>query len=168
MSKEDIKNWAIGNWLFIMLFGLMVFFGLIDYIQLETFHELNTPEAWQLYSQYTSPALLALWVALIIIPIFVYWLFSKDLSESLGLMFAGLILLFTGWEDIFFFLFSPSKMVGRMCWFNEVRAPVAKFSELLGAECVLPLHLWIFALIGLVLAFSIYQLTRHIEFGKHI
>lgn len=163
---KNTKNWAVANSLFFVLFLLMIFFAFVDYMQLQTFHELNTAEAWQLYYQYTSPALILLWMALIIVPVFVYWLFTRDLSETLGLASAGLIMLFAGVEDVFFFLFSPAKMTDNMCWFNDVRGPVAKFSELLGAECVTQTHLLLFAGLGIVLAFVVYQIFKHIEFNE--
>jgi len=163
-KKSDAINWAVANKLFFVMFLLMIFFAFIDYFQIRSFFALDSDLGWQLYHQYQQPALIMLWIALILVPVFVYWMFSKDLSETLGLAFGGLIMLFAGVEDVFFFIFSPARMSNNMCWFNDVRASVALFSELLGHECVHALDLYIFAGTGVVVAYIVYFVFKQIEF----
>lgn len=163
-KKTNVLNWAIANNLFILLFILMIFFAFIDYFQIRTFFQIDSVLGWELYHQNQQPVLMILWIALIVLPIFVYWLFTRDWSETLGLLSAGLIMLFAGVEDVFFFFFSPEKMTNNMCWFNEVRAPVGIFSELLGHECVHALDLMTFAVLGTVIAYFVYSWLKKIEF----
>jgi len=165
-KKSDVINWAIANKLFFVLFLLMIFFAFIDYFQIRAFFKLDTTLGWELYHQYQQPTLIMLWIALIVLPVFVYWLFSRDLSESIGLLGAGLIMLFAGVEDVFFFLFSPAQMSNNMCWFNDVNAPISFFSELLGHECVHALDLSIFAVSGVIIGYLFYIGMKKLEFKK--
>lgn len=166
MKKSKIRQWTVANILFILMFFLMGVFALADYWNIQTFHEVNTHEAWNLYAEYTSVAMLGLWITLIVVPVIIYWLFTRDASESLGLLFAGLIMLFFAVEDVLFFLLTPAQVSNNMCWFNNANAPVAKFSEILGHECVRAMDLFIFAALGVVLAYLVYALLKRVRFKR--
>jgi hypothetical protein len=80
----------------------------------------------------------------------------KDKSESIGIFAAGAILLFTGIEDILYFVFSGESMSGPMCWFNDLNAPVAWFSEhFFNEACVSQQSLVGFAILGVFASYLV-------------
>ena len=159
--ESKLKHWAIAHKLYLMMFGLIAIFGYLDYKQLLTFRTLNSDTAWALYNQFAGPSFWILWVIMIAIPATVYYFFTKDKSESIGIFAAGLILLSTGLEDIFYFLFSGLKMDSCMAWFNELGAPVAWYStKILHETCVSPTALISFTMIGIIASYLLFDYMR--------
>ena len=154
------KRFVISNWTYLLIFFIIIVIGLIDSFQITTFHELNDPEAWALYTQYTFVSFIALWVLIIGTPVIVYYFFTKDLSETLGLFSAGMIMLAFGVEDVMYFVFSKIPMSNSMCWFNEWNAPVSWWSQLLGEQCVSAPALLSFAGIGVALSYIVFYYMR--------
>lgn len=158
---KKVKRWVAANKLFFGLFALIAIIAIIDSLQIITFHTINTEQGWSLYNKYTLPSFILLWSLLIVVIAFVYWVFARDISEAIGLALAGLILLFTGLEDVFYFLFSKFKMTECMQWFNDLNAPVSFFSRFVfREECTSPASLITFSIIGIFLAYGVFEISR--------
>jgi len=159
----ELKRWAIAHKMYIGLYFLIAGFAYLDSKQIITFFELDSPIAWNLYNNYTLPAFITLWIMLIVVPGMVYYLFSKDKSETVGLIGAGLILLTTGFEDVMYFVFSEQSMTTCMEWFSQVGHPISYWSNLLGETCVSPTALISFSIVGILLANYIYKKLKRIR-----
>ena len=154
----ELKRWLVANKMYAGLFFILIFIALIDTQQIKTFFKLDSQEAWSLYNMHTLPSFIALWIIIIFVPVLVYYLFSRDKSEAIGLAAAGLILLFSGTEDVLYFAASGQEMTPCMQWFNDLNAPVAYWSSrILNEECVSPFSLVSFALIGIVVSYFIFK-----------
>lgn len=154
----ELKRWFIMNRVYIFLFFLIGIISYIDSKQIITFFTLNTEEAWRLYHTYTMPSFIVLWLLIITSVSIVYHLFSKDKSETLGIFLSGTILLFTGLEDVFYFIFSKQSMTQCMQWFNDINAPVAWFStNILKETCTSPKALILFSIIGIITSYIVFN-----------
>src|SRR6056297_1326215 len=143
--------------LFIFLVLLVALFGWMDSVQITGWHQVEDINAFDHYADGPQQVYIGLWViAFLAIGVMYYW-FSGDWSEALGASLAGLTMLAFGLLDVFFFILSPYSMTNSMCWFNTDGALVGKFSELLGHSCTTIADLWIFGLLGLVLAYLIFK-----------
>ena len=154
----SLKRWIIANKLYAGLFILIAIFAYIDIFQIKTFFILDSQHAWDLYNTYTGPSLWTLWAIIILIIGIIYYLFSKDKSEAIGITAAGLILLATGTEDVFYFALSGQEMPACMQWFNDLNAPVGYWSaNILKEKCTSPFALTSFAFIGIVGSYFIFK-----------
>lgn len=161
MGKKS--DWIMHNKALLLVIVFVIFIGFLDTIQIQATMNLeNTDDSkWDLYNQYTLPAWIALWVACILAIALMYYWATKDKSEAIGLFSAGFIMIFTGMEDIFYFLFSPQKMTACMQWLNDLNAPVSWWSKyILGEACVSPLALYTFSALGFVFAVGLFILLR--------
>lgn len=153
-----LKRWAIGNKIFLGLILLIAFIGYVDTLQINAFFSLNSVQAWDLYNEHILPSFIKLWVLLMAVPAIVYYLFTKDKSEAIGIFAAGFIMLVTGLEDVFYFIFSSQPMTLCMQWFNDLGAPVALWSKhIFNETCVSPDALVSFAALGVVLAYITFK-----------
>lgn len=153
----ELKRWIIANKLYAGLFILMALFAIMDIYQIKAFFILDTPQAWTLYNTYTGPAIWTMWYVIILIIGFVYYLFTKDKSETAGLIVAGLILLLTGVEDVMYFMFGDQPMTPCMQWFNDLGHPVSYWASLWGQSCVSPLALISFSILGIFVSYKIFN-----------
>jgi len=162
---RQLKRWSAHNKAFILMFAFVLLIAYLDTVQIQTMFSL--PEGtisqlkWDLYNQYTLPAWIALWIGAIALPALMYYFLTKDKSESIGLFGAGFIMIFTGLEDVFYFMFSWQPMTQCMQWLNDLNAPVAYYSQyILKEACVSPFALTTFAAIGLVTAYFVFKYLR--------
>lgn len=154
----QLKRWVIANKLYAGLFILLAIFGYLDAVQIKTFHIIDTQQAWDLFNSLTGPAFWALWYVAIIAIGLVYFLFSKDKSETLGLIAAGFILLLMSVEDLFFFIFSDQPMTQCMRWFNELNPQLTWWStHIWGETCVSPTALISFAILGIIISYVVFN-----------
>lgn len=157
----QLKRWVVANKMYAGLFLLLILIALIDIQQIQAFFKLDNPEAWSLYNRYTLPSFIMLWIILIVTPALVYYLFSKDKSETVGLMIAGLILIFAGVEDVLYFAFGNQSMTPCMQWLNDLNAPVSHWSSrVLNEDCVSPFALTSFAFIGVIVSYFAFKKLR--------
>ena len=142
---------------FIFLVLLIALFGYMDSVQIAGWHAVDDPNAFDHYAEGPQQVYIGLWfIAFLAIGIMWYW-FSGDWSETIGIVLSGASMIAFGLLDIFFFILSPYTMNNTMCWFNNDGALVGKFSELIGHTCTTTFDLWIFGLIGLVISFLIFK-----------
>ena len=158
----ELKRWIKLHKLYLGLFVLLALIAIIDANQLKTFFEINTEKAWSLYNTYTLPSFIALWLIIIVTPALVYFMFTHDKSETIGIIAAGFILLFSGTEDLMYFAFSPQDMTPCMQWFNDLNAPVASWStNILKERCVSPNALISFAGLGIIASYLIFKKLKY-------
>lgn len=155
---EKLKRWAIENKIYVGLFILIAVFAYIDTVQIEPFLTINTAQGWDLYNHFTGPAFWTMWTIVLIVISIVYYMFTKDKSESIGLFLSGKILLLTGIEDIIYFGFSRQTMTSCMQWFNDMHSPIAWFStNILHETCTSSTALVSFAAIGIIASYYTFK-----------
>lgn len=156
---KEVKRWAIMNKVFLVALALIVVFAWMDAKQIITFHTLNTDEAWELYNQYTGPAIWITWTIVLISIGVIWWIIFKDKSEAVALGGTSLILMASGMEDIMFFTFLQERMGMCMAWFNESPYITQSFMSryILGENCVSPLGLYLNVGVGIVIAYFVYK-----------
>jgi hypothetical protein len=166
---KELKRWAIANKLYLMMFILIILIAYIDTLQINTFFAINTAEAWNLYNTHTLPSFIKLWLIIVAIPAIVYYLFAKDISEALGIFATGFILLFTGVEDVFYFIFSTQSMSQCMQWFNDLNAPVATWARVVfNQSCVSPEALISFAILGIVVSYFVFKKLKQMGYRNGV
>lgn len=156
---NKLQRFALLNKVLLISIGLIIFYGWFDSLQIQSWYEINRlhpqTDNWLVYGQFTLPALVTLWIGVLLVIAFIYYLVTKDKSESLGLFVAPLIMLLTGLEDVAFFLFSKVNMTACMSWFDTNQ--FIKFSSkyLLNLDCVSPIGLVLNAGLGIILAYFV-------------
>ena len=150
----DLKRWLITNRIYASLFILIGIFAYLDAMQIITFHTINTQQAWDLFNNFTGPAIWMTWyLSIVAIGIVYFWL-TKDRSEALGIVVAGLLLLWFAAEDVLFFLFSKQPMTQCMQWFNDLNPQLTWWSTTIFKEtCVSPQALTSFAILGVIISY---------------
>lgn len=131
MNNEQMKN------VFILSIVIIAIFGIIDAYQIVPWQVTGL---WETYETYVAPFYITLWVVVLASIAMMYYLLKKDKSEAIGLLISGVILLFSGLEDIFFFVLSSNVMPAQMCWLTGWSATTSRF---LGEACVTPTSLFL-------------------------
>ena len=164
MTKKK-KNIVRRRILLGLSFLLIIIFAIIDTFQIRAFFETNT---WEQYFKYVLPSFFALWIIVLAVIAIVYFIFVRDLSESIALFSFPAILILTGTEDIFYFLFSPQRMLSCMDYLNNM--PFINFVSkfILRETCVSPLGLFLNAFLGIIIASGLWVILTKIEFGKWV
>lgn len=153
---QKFKRWKIATFIYFLIIALIAVIAYIDSVQILAFFEVGSETGWNAYNTYTLPSLIVLWVLIILGPSVVYYFFTRDISESLGILGAGLIMISTGLEDVLYYVFSEQAMGDAMCYFNELHAPVSYYSQMLGEDCVTPFSLITFAMLGLAVSYFVF------------
>ena len=138
--------------------ALVVFFGWADAFQIQAVYQLKDPLKWELFNQFVAPSILTTWTVMLLVIAVVYYMFTKDKSESIALFAVPKILMIFGVQDIMFFIFSKSQMTACMDWFNYF--PHTWINQLLGQTCTSPLGLIFSGVIGVFAALTIYSLFK--------
>ena len=167
MKRKKDKH-SIAHWFFLFIILIILILGYFDSIQIKSWHEVNDDNKWSKYEQYNAPAFMFLWFFIFIILGIVYFVFRRDITESLALITSGYIMIMFGLLDVGFFWFSSFKMSSNMCWFNDVGHVIAKVTSFLGHECVTAFDLYLSTAIGIVIAFIVFKLLLLIEFDDII
>lgn len=69
----------------------------------------------------------------------VYYILKKDLSESLAIFLVGLLSIFSGLEDVIYYLLHGWTLDSSMPWL--MNSPASTLSQILGMETVTPISL---------------------------
>lgn len=147
---------------FFVILGLILFFAWMDSKQIIPFSAINTPEMWDLYNQYTAPAIWSLWYIVILAIGIIWYIIYKDKSESVGLVTAGWTLIWFGTQDIFYFIFSSLKMADSMCWADSMFS-IRVISDLLGEICPSPISFTLSAILGVFVSYKLYGCFKRIS-----
>jgi len=163
MAKKHPRK-RLGNWVFLIAIALIAIMGIFDAMNMTSWHEVEDEDRYDIYNKYSQWAQIGLWITVFVGMSIMYYLFSKDISESIGLFASGLIMLLFGVLDIFFFLLSKYQMTAQMCWFNEYGSLIGILSETFTKHsCVTPTDLWVIAIIGTILAFIVFRISLYIR-----
>ena len=132
-------------------FIALMFFGYMDSQQIKTIHKAaeTQPNIYDDYNKNQQPVLMILWYGIFFTSATIYWLFTKDFSESAAIFLVPAIMQSFGWEDVWFYVLSPFSMTPQMCWFTY---PQKIVSWLMNEACVTPKSLILNAFVGLILA----------------
>lgn len=161
---KELKRWAQLNKVFLLAIALMIFFAWMDSKQIVPFHTINTEQGWELYNNFTGPAIWITWYVVFAVIGIIWYIYSKDKSEAVALTVAMWIMLFFATQDVFYFVwgnmfFSEHAnyvMTDNMCW-ADMMLPVRTVSDVLGEECPSAFAFKLSAFIGMVLAYFVFN-----------
>ena len=122
---------------FILSIVIIAVFGIIDAYQIVPW---QVTELWETYETYVAPFFRTLWIVTLGAVAIMYYLIKKDKSEAAGIFITSLILIYSGLEDLFFFVLSANVMPAQMCWLTGWSATT---SRILGKTCVTPQSLFL-------------------------
>jgi hypothetical protein len=129
-----------------------------------SWHEVNDVDKWDKYEKNNAPVFIILWYLLFLIIGAVYLLFTRDLSGSMAVALAGIIMIMFGLLDVGFFWLSSFTMTDNMCWFNESGHIISKITAFTGHECVTAFDLYFSSVVGVVIAFVVFKIMLLIKF----
>lgn len=90
----------------------------------------------------------------------IYYLFRRDWSETIAIMSFYLMLLWSGWEDIFYYIIMRIPLDNQMVWLNNNKF-IMFITNILGSSVVNPISLIISAILGLLIGLGlVYGLKR--------
>ena len=152
------------NKVFIISLLLMVVFAWMDFEQVTTIRNIEAQDdvqKWDAYWANQQPATVQMW-AMVLIGIGVMWyLFTKDKSEALALILSPLILLYSGVQDLVYFLFEGS-MPTTLAW-ADVIPSVRIISDILGEAVPSKTAFLLSAGLGIVLSYFVYIKLKRIR-----
>lgn len=112
---------------------------------------------WGIYFEQIMPAIFWMWLGVLACIGIIWYLYSKDKSESLALFLTPSILIYFGVQDIIYYIISPDIMVYSMgCW-ADVILPVKIISDFLGETCPTANALILSSIIGIGVAYYTYK-----------
>lgn len=150
---EKAKRWMLDNQLWGLVFVVMAILAWFDAYQIQAFFNLNNPEAWTQYQTYVLTTYIWLWHIIFAVGAYVYYKLTNKKYEALGLFLSSAVLLWTGLEDVLYFVFSPQTMSACMQHFADYNAPVYYFSvHVMHEACVSPNGLVLFSIIGIFIS----------------
>ncbi len=88
----------------------------------------------------------------------VYFILVRDISESLLIFIIPSIMLLSGLEDLFFYLFSWLPLPSSMPWLYGNYNIMGNVSKLMGLSTVTPLSITVSMCVGVLLCIGIYKL----------
>lgn len=151
-----LKRWAKLNKVFIVGIIAIALFGLMDAMNIEAVYNIKDEAKWTIYEQFSAPAIIGLWFAVLAIIAIVWYIAYKDKSEAIALFAASSIMLLSGLEDLFFFIFKPGTMTQCLDWFEgSAQSFVSKY--ILHETCVSPLGLTLNVILGITIAFYVFK-----------
>lgn len=146
-------------------FVLLILFAYFDSENIIGIKEIdnlvqNSDAVWAIYFRQIMPAIFMLWIGILAALALTWYLYSKDKSESLALFLTPAILIWTGFQDILYYIISPDVMTECMgCW-ADVILPVRIVSDLLGETCPTATALIISGSIGAVISYYTYKYLK--------
>jgi len=132
-------------------FALIILFAFLDSIQ------INAPMIigkWDLYERYQMPVFFWLWTITFLVIAIIYYLFARDISESIAVFLVPWIWTLFGVQDLFYFIFSSQSMTSGMCWMQQTFMSLT--SRMIGLVCPTKITFIVNALIGLGLGVLIF------------
>jgi hypothetical protein len=165
--KNDFKRWLLMNKVMIVIILLLCLFAWMDARQLAVMKSIDVAWGrgdllWPLFYVQLS-AVVLLWHGVLLAIAIIWYMITKDKSESLALFATPAILLWFGIEDLLYFAFSSDILSGVAgCWADRL-IPVRIISNLLGETCPSALAMVLSALIGLFIAFIVYDKLQRVK-----
>ncbi len=150
-----IRNKArVLNKIIIFTIILIAVAGYLDNQQIKGVQET---QEWVAYEEFVAPIFNISWLLFFIIAAVIYWLFTKDLSESLAIFVVPIVLVKAGLEDLFFFIFS-GEIPNMMCWFGPWQNTISKY--VLQESCVSPLGLVLNVIVAVVIVYFVFKFLK--------
>jgi len=154
------KRWKVLDRVLLLSLAFVVLFAWMDATQIQFVYAVEQADKWVLYSTFSAPAILVLWYAILAGLAIVYYLFTKDKSESVALFVVPSILLFFGLQDLLFFAFSPTSMPVALSWLDYF--PQTFFAGLIGQDIATPLSLTLSSITGMIVAWFTYKKLKKV------
>lgn len=158
-------RWKLMDKILYISFGLLLLFAWFDSENIIGIKEIdnliqNSDAVWAVYFRQIMPAIFILWIGILAAIGLIWYLYSKDKSESLALFLTPALLIYFGLQDILYYIISPDVMTECMgCW-ADVILPVKIISDLLGEACPTATALIISSGIGALIAYYAYKYLK--------
>ena len=144
------------NKAFLVLIALLIWFAYMDVWQITSFFEIGTQEGWDLYNQYTGPAIWTTWYVVMLALGAFWYIFTKDKSEALAITLGGAALIWFGTQDLFYFFFSGQTLDAVGCWASGM-PPIQFISQMLGEECPTRTSFVLSGTLGIIVSYFLYK-----------
>ena len=177
LQRNTSKRWIVFDRVFVMIILLIAFFGFMDarnidgMFKLDAVHQAENgwnpnDNVWTVYWSSLQPVLFGLWIGTLAIIALVWYLVTKDKSETAAIFLVPAIWIIFGVQDLLFFLFSKQTMVSSVgCWANAL-IPVSLISKLLGEVCPTVTSFALSAILGLFLSWLVLFKLKYLEWPK--
>ncbi len=117
----------------------------------------NSNALWTIFSDIISPAAYWMWIGVLAVIGMVWYVYSKDKSESWAIFLSPAILIMFGVQDLIYYALSPDTLVGTVgCW-ADVMFPIRVISDFLGETCPTANSFILSAIIGVGLSYWTYN-----------
>lgn len=153
------KRWKTMDKVYLVVLGIIVFFAWMDSHQIMPFHIISTQQGWDLYNEYTGPAIWSTWWFVMGAIGLIWYIIFKDKSEALAISLSAWVLMFFGTQDILYFYFSYQELASVGCW-ADMLLPVRIVSDIMGEACPTATSFILSAAIGMFLSFYLYHKLR--------
>ena len=158
--QMELKRWKIMDKIFLISLALMVIFAYVDFKQVETIRNIDSDSSkWDIYWAGQQPATLMMWTIVLIAIGIIWFLIKQDLSEAVALAVTPLILLYTGVQDIIYFVFDKGSFAQSLCWADKIPT-VRIISDWFGEACPSQLAFYLSAVIGIIAAYYTYKFFK--------
>jgi len=159
------------NYVFIVALLLLVLFAWMDSQQISYIQTLGDNlegvgvagsdiGLWENYERIQQPAIVIMWYSVLFAIGVIWFLFSRDFSESLALFVVPATLIFFGVQDVLFFLFSGANIFTEVgAWANAL-LPIRLLTVLLGQPEPTGSIFLLSAGIGVFLAYHKYRYLK--------
>lgn len=112
---------------------------------------------WNIFWNQMSPANFWMWLGVFAAIGTIWYLFSKDKSEALGIFATPAILVWFGTQDLIYYIFSPDMLSNSVgCW-ADIITPISLISDLLAESCPTATSFIISGVLGVIIANWVYH-----------
>jgi len=162
--KEKQRSLLLDKIILISI-ALLVLFAWVDSQQIVFVKSLDngTNGVWALF-EHLRPVINLLWFGVLAAIALVWYLITQDKSESLALFLTPAILIFFGFQDLIYYVFSPiDTMPATMgCWANMM-PPVRLLTIITGESCPTPAIFTTCALLGFLIAMYVFYKLKEMK-----
>lgn len=120
---------------------------------------------WNIYWTMIQPAIYQLWMGILAILGIIWYLVTKDKSESLAIFLVPAIWISFGVQDLIYFVFSPQTIMEVGCW-ADVMFSIRIISDLLRETCPTVTSFALSAILGLGLSWFVLYKLKYLEWRK--
>ena len=138
--------------IYILSIAIVIIFTLMDIGNITPFHRLNTQLAWDLYNKFSGPSIFFSWIGAFAILGVLWFISTKDKSESWAVFLTPTIMVYFGLEDVIFHIIKQVPMDQCMVWLNN-NPVLFQIAKIMGSDCVNPGSLVLSAIVGLVISY---------------
>lgn len=119
----------------------------------------TSPAVWDIFWKIISPANFILFMGILAALGIIWYLYSKDKSESLALFLVPATLIIFSVQDVVYYIWSSDTLADVGCW-ADVSLPIRTISNLMGEACPTGNSMIVTAILGLAIAYYAYKYLK--------